>query len=262
MLAFCLLALTSATLAQSVETQPQTTQRTATLAPDTQWATPYIEIDTHQPGPVVMIVGGMHGNEPAGARAATAIARWKITRGKLVVVPRANTLGLDQRTRYVPGHDTEHRDLNRNFPKRDGTPEARSALAKSIWALVRRVDPDWLIDLHEGYDFHRINKASVGSSVIHMSDTESARAARLMLDAVNATIERDDRKLVSLSKGPIDSGMARAAIERLGAKGIILETTSKDQPLALRVRQHHIMVHTLFRDLELVDVELAELLGE
>jgi predicted deacylase len=257
-----MLGLAAIAGAQTADSQAPTTRRTGALAPDTRWATSYIEVDTNLPGPVVMVVGGMHGNEPAGARAAAVIARWDITCGRLVIVPRANTLGLDQRTRYVPGAPVDHRDLNRNFPKREGPPEARSQLAKSIWALVRRIDPDWLIDLHEGYDFHQINKSSVGSSVIHMSDPESTRVARLMLDAVNATIEHENRKLVSLSKGPIDSGMARAAIERLGAKGFILETTSRDQPIELRVRQHHVMVHALFSDIGIVEGSLENLLAE
>lgn len=261
------LCLVSAASLFAQETNLGTLEKIATrtqgiLATDSPWSTPYIDIDSGVDGPVVLIVGGMHGNEPAGAQAASAIAQWPIVRGRLVVIPRANTLGLDQQTRYVPGVEDSQRDLNRNFPKRGGPHEARSDLAKSIWAFIRKLDPDWLIDLHEGYDYHQINKDSVGSSVIHTTDPPSAKAARLMLDTVNATIERDEHKLVSLSKGPIDSGMARAAIERLGAKGIILETTSKNQPLALRIKQHHIMVHVLLKDIGVLGVGLDEVLAE
>ena len=34
-----------------------------------------------EPGPVVMLVGGVHGNEPAGGRATEQIRHWTLTRG-------------------------------------------------------------------------------------------------------------------------------------------------------------------------------------
>src|SRR5690606_26510786 len=64
--------------------------RQGTLAVGTPWETPYYVQDTGLPGPTIMIVGGMHGNEPAGAYAAEQIRRWPIVRGKVVAVPRAN----------------------------------------------------------------------------------------------------------------------------------------------------------------------------
>src|SRR5688572_13934153 len=64
--------------------------RQGMLAEGTPWATPYFVQESNQPGATVMIVGGMHGDEPAGAYAAEQIRRWRIVRGKVVVVPRAN----------------------------------------------------------------------------------------------------------------------------------------------------------------------------
>ncbi|MFP6899383.1 MAG: succinylglutamate desuccinylase/aspartoacylase family protein, partial [Opitutales bacterium] len=123
-------------------------------------------IDSGKPGPVVMIVGGIHGNEPAGARAAEQIRHWPIARGKLVVVPKANWTGLQAGIRFVPNSPRELRDLNRNFPKTGEGNEVRGSLAAEIWALAKQSKPDWLLDLHEGSDFHQINEKSVGSSII------------------------------------------------------------------------------------------------
>ncbi|MHC4692889.1 MAG: hypothetical protein ACYS67_09110, partial [Planctomycetota bacterium] len=69
------------------------------IAKGSIWETEYYVIDGEKPGPVVMIVGGIHGNEPAGCRAVEQIRHWNITRGELIVLPRANRPSLQRRTR-------------------------------------------------------------------------------------------------------------------------------------------------------------------
>jgi len=98
------------------------------LATDTPWQTPYYTVDSAVEGPTLLIIGGIHGNEPAGYRAAEQIRHWPIVQGKLVVVPAANRLGLKANTRFLPGEPDERRDLNRNFPGEDwrAEPAARS----------------------------------------------------------------------------------------------------------------------------------------
>ena len=44
------------------------------LAKGTQWETAFYQRDSGVDGPVVLVTGGIHGNEPAGARAAEAAA--------------------------------------------------------------------------------------------------------------------------------------------------------------------------------------------
>ena len=87
------------------------------LAAGTQWETPYHVIEGSQPGPTVFLAGGLHGNEPAGARAAEQIRHWPILRGRLVVLPRANQPGLRAGTRHLPELAKSEADLNRNFPE-------------------------------------------------------------------------------------------------------------------------------------------------
>ena len=204
--------------------------------------------DSGKPGPVIMVVGGMHGNEPAGSRAAGQIRHWLPERGKLVVLPRANGTGLSAGIRFIPNSPGELRDLNRNFPKTDGENEARGELAREIWALAKRFEPDWLLDLHEGSDFHQINKKSVGSSIIPTKGEGMDEAVTKALRAVNETIEDPKKKLVRL-RYPVNGSLARAAHERLGAVAMILETTIKDQPLSKRIRQHRLMAHAILRQI-------------
>lgn len=207
--------------------------------------------DSGKPGPCIMIVGGMHGNEQAGSRAAGQIRHWLPERGKLLILPRANKTGLDAGIRYLANSPSELRDLNRNFPKTDGENQTRGDLAQEIWSLAKRFEIDWLLDLHEGSDFHQINKKSVGSSIIPTKGEGMDEAVTKALRAVNDTIDNPSKKLVRL-RYPVNGSLARAAHERLGAVAIILETTVKDQPLSMRIGQHRLMVHAILRHLEVV----------
>ena len=64
------------------------------LAKGTKWETPVFQRDSGVAGATVFITGGVHGNEPAGARAAEQIRHWPIKKGRRIVVPRVNNLGL------------------------------------------------------------------------------------------------------------------------------------------------------------------------
>jgi len=222
------------------------------IAKGTEWETAFYQRDSGVDGPVVLITGGVHGNEPAGARAAEQIRHWPIKKGRLIIVPKVNKPGLMADIRYLPGKSKELRDLNRNFPKTKEKPVARDLPASALWDLMEKNKPDWFIDLHEGYDFHQINSDSVGSSIIDAKGKLANAIVPKMLEAVNATITDPKKKLVRL-RYPVNGSVARAAHERLKAASMILETTKKDQPISKRTRQHRIMVHTLLLHLGMVN---------
>lgn len=211
------------------------------------WETPFVVVDSMLEGPTLLIVGGMHGNEPAGAMAAEQIAGWRIARGRMVVVPRANVRALAANKRRTPDVAQERSDLNRQFPA-EGPPG--TDLARALWSLVERSDPDMLIDLHEGYDYHEENPDSVGSTVI-TDRTEASRAlGNSLIEAVNATINAAPKRF-SLIGPPVSGSLARAAHDRLGIQAMILETTTKGQAAAFRTRQHRLLVHRLLTRLEM-----------
>ena len=221
------------------------------LAKGTKWETPIFQRDSGVAGPTVFITGGVHGNEPAGARAAEQIRHWPIKKGRLIVVPRVNNLGLLDNPRFLPGEPPQLRDLNRQFPKTKAPPVAKGVLASALWKFIGEQKPDWLIDLHEGTDFHQINSKSVGSSIIDVKGKAANAVVPQMLKVVNAGIPDPKKKLVRL-RYPVDGSLARAAHEKLKATTMILETTSKSQPLSKRVRQHRQMVHVLLSHLNMV----------
>ncbi len=224
------------------------------LAKGTEWETPAYTYDSGKEGPTVVIIGGMHGNEPAGAAAAAQIRHWPVLTGKLIVIPRANQKALSARQRRIPDFPTASSDLNRNFPKTGEPNEARTVLAKAIWAFVTELKPDWVIDLHEGFAINRQNSKSVGSSILCNPDKSTRMHFEHAIAVVNASIN-DPAKLFILKDEnlTVNGSLVRASMQRLGAVGAIFETTYEGQPLPVRIRQHRLMVHRVLKNLGMIE---------
>ncbi len=220
------------------------------LARGSRWTTSAWQRRSDLPGPTVLIVGGMHGNEAAGWRAAHQIRHWPIRRGELIVLPRANAHGCEAFERRVP--DEEPYDLNRCFPSEEGEPIV-GPLAGSIWELAAQHRPDWVVDLHEsvGYRFESTEERKLlGNSLIGYPDEETRAAAARMAEALDELVSEEDHRW-ALLRWPIEGSLARAAGSRLGAHALIVETCRKDH-LAVRILQHRVAVHRLLVELDML----------
>lgn len=232
----------TAVAAATQAVQPASGQPAGVLAEGTRWATPYYVVDSGKPGPTVLITGGVHGNEPAGAEAADQIRHWPLAKGRLLLIPRCNVPGLEANKRHMPGEPEPIADLNRDFPRAGEANTTRGPAAKVLWTFIQKHRPDYTLDLHEGSGFRSAGSNSVGSSIIRIPHPEAERLQNRMLEAVNAS---EPEHPFARLRGGANGSLARACGERLGARAFICETTSADQPLTRRVRQHRIMVHAL-----------------
>lgn len=224
--------------------QAAATVRVETLMPGTRYETRLYVIDSGVPGPTVWISGGVHGSETAGWRAAEQVAGWRVGRGRLVVLPRANAPAIGQNRRYARG-DT---DLNRAFPIRgsDNTPD--TALARAIWEAVQRHRPDVLVDLHEALSNHNTNRSSVGQTLIAMPATVSL--GQRVLDRLNREEGISSRWRFTVLRYPVQGSLARAAGDFLGIRSGIFET-SRQLPLSTRIRYQLSFVRILLDELGL-----------
>ncbi len=259
-LLFALAVSPTVSIGQSSETQQSTIQiDSGVLGENTNWSTPWYRIDSGTKGPTVLIIGGVHGNEPAGFRAANQIRNWPITSGKIVVMPKLNRLGLSANMRWIPEfrNNKEMRDLNRVFPRNDN-PDPQTELANSVWDFVKSQQPDWVFDLHEGFDFHQINSKSVGSSVISFPSNSAFAAA--LVTSVNNQVDSKKHFVLLDDKGPVNGSLARASEERLDAKAFIVETTFKDQPISLRTHQHRLIISTALNRIGLLDQDCTDVM--
>lgn len=245
---------------KSVEAQGASSTQSGRLGAGTTWETPWYVNDSGRDGPTVLITGGVHGNEPAGFRAAEQIRHWPVARGRLIVLPRINRLGLAANIRWSPDHrnDRRRRDINRSFPTADRD-EALTRHTQAVWDFISDQQPDWVFDLHEGFDFHHLNSESVGSSVIAFP--RQLEFARSIQGAVNADVDTKHQFDLLAGSGPAVGSLARACSEQLGAESFILETTFKDQPISLRTRQHRRMVSTALLMIGLTDRDCGDRLA-
>lgn len=102
------------------------------------------ERDSGSPGPTLLVLGGVHGNEVGGVLAAGRLvdADLGLRAGRLIVVPLAHEAAYDADTRTGPADDG---NLARVFPgAADGTPT--EVVAALLTGLIAEADA--LVDLH------------------------------------------------------------------------------------------------------------------
>jgi predicted deacylase len=215
-----------------------------TLCEGTPSATPCYVVKGAKEGPTVMILGGTHGDEAAGAAAAEEIRHWKILAGRLVIIPRANAVALAAHKRRAPDAAGPILDLNRDYPSDPAQP-MKGPVAQAIWAVVEEMRPDWLLDLHEGTG---PEGKTVANSIIHCGTPKAAAMAELMRQAVNETVSDPGKRFI-LRKPGVEGSLAHAAAVRKGVSTMILETAARTYPLAVRVAQHRVMVNRLLKEL-------------
>ena len=166
------------------------------LLPGTQWATPLVTTHSGVEGARVMVLGGVHGNEPGGWLAAEEIARWEVVAGSLLVVPRANALATHAFERTLPGLG----DLNRLYPGRADSLLPMSKMAAAIVAVAREFEVDLLLDLHESWGFYAEHEgrgtAFLGQTVMKGSGPLEFAEVRAIVAAVNEQITAREQLVV------------------------------------------------------------------
>lgn len=204
------------------------------IAKGTAQATDFYVYDSQVPGPTVAVIGGMHGNETAGYRAGAVVRDYWVKKGKLLVIPEANRVAIKAKKRT-----SKIGDLNRSFPRtKSGTPT--NYLARGVFTVMKQYKPDWLIDMHEGYGYHKLNSSSVGQTVIYYPKASAATMAKAMASAASKTVTTSSHAF-SVLKYPAPGSLARAVSIQLGTRGMIVETCNK-QSLSLRIKQHEAAV--------------------
>jgi hypothetical protein len=169
-----------------------------------------------------MIVGGVHGNETAGYTAAGKLKNIQIRKGTLLVLPKANIRAVNAHCRYISGEG----DLNRDFPT-SKTDKADTTLARAIFEAVQDYDVDWLMDLHEGYDYSvNPNNSSVGQTMVYYPDMQTKTLVTKIKNSLNSQIY-GTYKDFRLLRYPKTGSLASAAAKVAGANSFIFETCSQ-----------------------------------
>ncbi|MFO7768082.1 MAG: M14/M99 family metallopeptidase [bacterium] len=146
-------------------------------------------------GPTLLIIGGIHGDEPGGYLAADLYADLTLRRGDLIVIPRANVYSIHRDERGTRG------DMNRKFGA-DHDHELDGQIIGVLKEIMRQADA--LLNLHDGSGFYRPRWVDVmhnplrwGQSVI--IDTDRLRTASgevvYMQRLAESVVERANRSI-------------------------------------------------------------------
>ena len=228
-----------------------------TLMTGTAHQTSVYIFDSNLPGPAILIIGGTHGDEPAGYEAALRLVdrffNDKIKTGKLYILPEANRVSIENYRRriHVPyGHNIEQGNLNRCYPgDADGLPMER--LAQQIQDLVIENNITVLIDLHEALNFHldieeTAEKKALGQTIIYYPNEPSTWLLMNLLSEINKDIS-DSRQKFSALEQPIEHSASWWAGKYLNIAGFTFETARKnplDQRIAYHLKLVDIALHT------------------
>lgn len=106
------------------------------------------ETDT-QSSPTLLVIGGIHGNEPGSYFAAAILSQYyQIKRGNLWVVPDLNRPSIQQNSRGI------HGDMNRKFSDIDPH-DADYETVQDIQKIMTEKQVGLILNLHDGHGFYR-----------------------------------------------------------------------------------------------------------
>jgi hypothetical protein len=100
-----------------------------------------------QPGPTLLIIAGIHGDESGGYLTAERYVDVKLKKGNLIVVPRLNGPALEAGKRRGLGGD-----MNRLFDLPSDSPNPDAKVVNLAKQLIGQAD--YVLNLHQGYDFY------------------------------------------------------------------------------------------------------------
>jgi len=192
-------------------------------------------LDSGKPGASLLLVGGTHGNEIAGIRAAEIfIERAVIEAGRVYIIPRLNILGVAIESRLIPIEHlermnpeifippggitqypgTEQRNINRSYPGAEDEGFAQ-LIALAIMNLLYIEAIDIAIDLHEA----RPSSDLAWTLIAHQKNVEIAALAILDLS--------DEGINLSLDLSPPNDGFShREWGNRTQASAFLIETAN------------------------------------
>ncbi len=220
-----------------------------------------------EPGPTILIQGGIQGDEPAGFLTAQVLACSTVTKGSLVVIPRANVPSILKHRRQI------NVDLNRRFDKDYGE-FYEDRLARAIKVLLRGCDA--FIHLHEGSGFYhptyvdqqrnpfRFGQSVIIDTAVFQDRIDLARLVDSVLSQINGQISPADYSFQLFNMDTLSDGtsypeqrksLTYFALNELGIPALAIEVSKNINRLSWKVRQQ-VLLTSLFLAAFGVEIEL------
>lgn len=221
----------------TVESKPKRSGNTvlsmSALRKGTAFETPVYIYQGAAPGPTLVFVGCIHGNERSGHLAMMDAINKGITidKGRLIMIPAINKIACEQNRRTMNRSSSAYhgKDFNRMFPVGKSP---SYAIAKEMWNLLRN-QPNlaFVVDFHDGF----VN--SLANTLLHTRQSKAASVARKIRDSLNRIRPSGARgpKWRAFSE-PISGSLARKVGRDLNTPAILAELAGRNpgDPLSLR----------------------------
>ena len=190
---------TQVSISESAETIINNEVETWTILEDSIYETTVYKFTGDTPGKRCVIVGGIHGDEVAGWKAALQLKERRNFVGEVLIIPQASVLACKREERY-PGYGDavngiKYKDLNRNFP---GNPNGNvtEKIADAIAQTVKDFDADIIVDLHESRSsasssfFEEDKKSRLGDLLIY-GNSWTSLFTQTVIEDYNASYLQD-----------------------------------------------------------------------
>ncbi|WP_145410578.1 succinylglutamate desuccinylase/aspartoacylase family protein [Paenibacillus xylanexedens] len=214
------------------------------LASSSVHATPYYVVRGVNPGPVMLITSGVHGNETASMAAAQQLVddciagRRIIQRGLLIIIPRVHQQAYRKKIRGKP-------DLNRTFPRRISG-KARHPLASAVFHLARQYQPDWWLDLHEANGLSQLSSRVLGQTLITNPGSRAVPVCKRIIKQMNRSIAIQNRHF-NLKQHELPGSARTAGARLLQARTVTVETCWSLKR-SVRIKYQREIVHHFLRE--------------
>lgn len=233
-----------------------------------------VELDVYkihgaQPGPTILIVGGIQGDEPGGYLAADLYADISLRRGNLIVVPRANLVSIVKNKRGVRG------DMNRKFANRSKHSDRDTQVVTVIKELMRECD--LFLNLHDGSGFYapkwqgplrnpmRYGQSIIADAMDHTledgSKIELAKMAQRVISKVNPQIRKASRMFrfnnhKTQQKNSLHKEQRHSAtyyaLTKVGIPAFGIETSKEIVDFNVRVRHQTMIINAFMEEMGIV----------
>jgi hypothetical protein len=230
-------------------------------------------------GNTILLIGGIQGDEPGGFLSADFYADMSLSRGNLIVVPRANFHSILLNQRQV------NEDMNRKFDE-NTAPNFEAKVVAILKGLI--AESDCLLNLHDGSGFFSKdwvdddrNPKRFGQSIIADCEhreingqaIELGDVGRRVVDKINQNIKNKDHYFHfnnhnTFSEQSIHKVQRKSAtyyaLTKCGIPAFGIES-SKSLPLEQKVRHHILAINAFMEeygvipDIPAVNLEKPEL---
>lgn len=214
----------------------------------TQYPLRVVYLEGELPGPTIMVQGGIQGDETAGFVTAQLLTQAQVTRGSLIILPRANVPSINLRKRQI------NVDMNRRFDQ-DYNRFYEDRVARVIRFLLAQSDA--FIHLHEGSGFYNPkyidsmrNPNRYGQSIIVdtlvYEDIDLAHTVNRVLSTLNSRIRSQDYQFRLFNTKTFDRGtnypemrksLTCYALAEHGIPAMAIEVSKDIRQIDWKVRQ-------------------------